>query len=57
MEAWLRTLQQCLHRCLGRLDTPAVFAQMSRKVEELSRIGEDSKKSILIPVRNKIGAE
>ena len=69
MEAWLRTLQQCLHRCLGRLDTPAVFAQMSRKVEELSRIGEDSKKStsnsvnkeankyILIPVRNEIGAE
>ena len=46
-----------------------MFAQMSRKVEELSRIGEDSKKStsnsvnkeankyILIPVRSKIGAE
>ena len=50
-------------------DTPAVFAQMSRKVEDLSKIGEDSKKStsnsvnkeankyILIPVRSKIGSE
>ena len=49
-------------------DAPAVFAQMSRKVEAPSKISEDSKstsnpvnkeanKYIVIPVRNKIGAE